>query len=82
MWNRREILSRMWRCRQAGVPICNYGPMIAYTLGIFDRAGTVSRCDGNLPAFAGEVGRPSAISRGAVTHQRFAVPNVRLTASR
>ena len=26
------------RCRQAGVPICNYGMTIAYTLGIFDRA--------------------------------------------
>ncbi len=38
MWNRREMLSRMWRCRQAGVPICNYGLTIAYTLGIFDRA--------------------------------------------
>ena len=24
--------------RQAGVPICNYGMTIAYTLGIFDRA--------------------------------------------
>lgn len=38
MWNRREVLSRMLRCRQAGVPICNYGMTIAYTLGIFDRA--------------------------------------------
>jgi len=38
MWNRREMLSRTWRCRQAGVPITNYGMTIAYTLGIFDRA--------------------------------------------
>jgi [FeFe] hydrogenase H-cluster maturation GTPase HydF len=38
MWNRREMLSRMLRCRQAGVPVCNYGMTIAYTLGIFDRA--------------------------------------------
>ena len=38
MWNRREVLTRMLRCRQAGVPICNYGMTIAYTLGIFDRA--------------------------------------------
>lgn len=38
MWNRREMLARMDRCRQAGVPICNYGMTIAYTLGIFDRA--------------------------------------------
>lgn len=38
MWNRREVLSRILRCRQAGVPMCNYGMTIAYTLGIFDRA--------------------------------------------
>ena len=38
MFNRREMLGRMLRCRRAGVPICNYGMTIAYTLGIFDRA--------------------------------------------
>lgn len=38
MWNRREVLTRMLRCRRAGVPIANYGMTIAYTLGIFDRA--------------------------------------------
>jgi [FeFe] hydrogenase H-cluster maturation GTPase HydF len=38
MWNRREMLTRLLRCRQARVPICNYGMTIAYTLGIFDRA--------------------------------------------
>jgi [FeFe] hydrogenase H-cluster maturation GTPase HydF len=38
MWNRREMLTRMLRCRQIGVPISNYGMTIAYTLGIFDRA--------------------------------------------
>jgi [FeFe] hydrogenase H-cluster maturation GTPase HydF len=38
MWNRREMLSRMIRCRKAGVPIANYGLTIAYTLGIFERA--------------------------------------------
>jgi hypothetical protein len=38
MWNRREMLTRMTRCRQAGVPISNYGMTIAYTLGIFARA--------------------------------------------
>lgn len=36
--NRREVLSRIMRCRQAGVPITNYGLTIAYSLGIFDRA--------------------------------------------
>jgi [FeFe] hydrogenase H-cluster maturation GTPase HydF len=38
MWNRREMLTRMIRCRQAGVPLTNYGLTIAYTLGIFERA--------------------------------------------
>jgi [FeFe] hydrogenase H-cluster maturation GTPase HydF len=38
MWNRREMLTRLARCRSAGVPISNYGLTIAYTLGIFDRA--------------------------------------------
>ena len=38
MWNRREVLSRIDRCRAAGVPICNYGVTIAHTLGIFHRA--------------------------------------------
>ena len=38
MWNRREVLSRIDRCRAVGVPICNYGVTIAYTLGIFKRA--------------------------------------------
>jgi [FeFe] hydrogenase H-cluster maturation GTPase HydF len=38
MWNRREMLSRILRCRQAGVPITNYGLTIAYSLGIFERA--------------------------------------------
>jgi [FeFe] hydrogenase H-cluster maturation GTPase HydF len=36
--NRREMLSRIMRCRTAGVPITNYGMSIAYTLGIFERA--------------------------------------------
>ena len=38
MTNRREMLSRILRCRQAGVPITNYGLTIAYSLGIFERA--------------------------------------------
>lgn len=36
--NRREVLSRLLRCRQADVPITNYGLTIAYSLGIFERA--------------------------------------------
>lgn len=38
MMNRREMLTRILRCRQAGVPITNYGLAIAYSLGIFERA--------------------------------------------
>ena len=38
MWNRREMLSRILHCRQAGIPITNYGLTIAYSLGIFERA--------------------------------------------
>jgi [FeFe] hydrogenase H-cluster maturation GTPase HydF len=38
MWNRREVLSRVIRCQQVGVPITNYGLAIAYSLGIFSRA--------------------------------------------
>ena len=38
MWNRREMLSRILRCQQAGVPVTNYGLAIAYSLGIFERA--------------------------------------------
>lgn len=38
MWNRREMLTRILRCRAAGVPITNYGLAIAHTLGILERA--------------------------------------------
>jgi len=38
MWNRREMLSRILKAKQAGVPITNYGLTIAYSLGIFERA--------------------------------------------
>ncbi len=36
--NRRTVLARIERCRQAGVPITNYGMTIAATLGILERA--------------------------------------------
>jgi [FeFe] hydrogenase H-cluster maturation GTPase HydF len=35
---RREMLSRLLRAREAGVPMTNYGLTIAYSLGIFERA--------------------------------------------
>jgi len=36
--NRRAVLSRIMRCRRAGVPITNYGLTIACSLGILERA--------------------------------------------
>lgn len=38
MWNRREMLSRIAECERQGVPITNYGLVIAYALGILERA--------------------------------------------
>jgi len=55
--NRREVLSRIMRCRQAGVPVSNYGLVIAYSLGIFRRAL------GPFPA-AMEAYRQAATERG------------------
>ncbi len=38
MLNRREMLNRILHCRRVGVPITNYGVIIAYSLGILERA--------------------------------------------
>jgi len=38
MWNRREMLTRIERCQQAGVAISNYGLTIAFAKVIFPRA--------------------------------------------
>lgn len=38
MHNRREMLTRLMRCRDAGVPITNYGVLIAHVMGIAERA--------------------------------------------
>jgi len=38
MFNRREMLTRIIKCRERGVPITNYGVVIAYVHGILDRA--------------------------------------------
>lgn len=37
LWNRRQMLNRILQCRKAGVPITNYGLLIAYTGGLFER---------------------------------------------
>lgn len=36
--NRKYMLTKIARCKEAGVPITNYGMTIAYCLGIFPRA--------------------------------------------
>jgi hypothetical protein len=38
MSNRQEMLSRIAECQRQGVPITNYGLVIAYSLGILERA--------------------------------------------
>jgi [FeFe] hydrogenase H-cluster maturation GTPase HydF len=38
MWNRKEMMSRIRECQRQGVPITNYGLIIAYMKGIFERA--------------------------------------------
>ena len=43
MFNRREMLSRMITCQEQGVPITNYGVVIACVHGILDRALTPFR---------------------------------------
>ncbi len=37
-FNRKIMLNRIIQCREAGVPITNYGLTIAYSLGIIERA--------------------------------------------
>jgi hypothetical protein len=38
MHTRRAVLQRLEQCRQAGVPITNYGIAIAKCLGVLERA--------------------------------------------
>lgn len=38
MLNRQEMLSRLWKADQMGVPITNYGVFLAYVHGVLDRA--------------------------------------------
>ena len=38
MWNRQEMLSRINECQRQGVPITNYGIVIAFAQGILERA--------------------------------------------
>ena len=38
MWNRQEMVNRIRECQRQGVPITNYGLVIAHALGILERA--------------------------------------------
>lgn len=38
MWNRQEMVSRIRECQRQGVPITNYGIVIAFAQGILERA--------------------------------------------
>ena len=38
MANRQEMMNRIRECHRQGVPITNYGLVIAYALGILERA--------------------------------------------
>lgn len=38
MTNRREVLSRIMKCKEAGLPVTNFGTAIAHCLGILERA--------------------------------------------
>lgn len=38
MWNRQEMMNRIHECHRQNVPITNYGLVIAYALGILERA--------------------------------------------
>jgi len=55
MTNRRAVLNRVARCREAGVPITNYGLTIAYSLGIFERA--LEPFPAALEAYRGQTNR-------------------------
>jgi [FeFe] hydrogenase H-cluster maturation GTPase HydF len=57
MLNRRAVLSRILRCREQGVPITNYGLIIAHSLGMLDRA--LGPFPEALALFRARSGRPA-----------------------
>jgi [FeFe] hydrogenase H-cluster maturation GTPase HydF len=59
-WNRRQMLFRLRRCAQAGVPITNYGIAIAHVLGICKRA--LAPFPAALEAYATACGKPACSS--------------------
>jgi len=65
-FNRRAMLARIMRAREAGVPLTNYGLVIAYSLGIFERA--LQPFPGALEAYRQALRAPAAPASAAATH--------------
>lgn len=68
MTNRREVLTRIMRCREAGTPITNYGLAIARALGIIERAL------GPFPAELALYRQETAAQQAEPTQQRLQRP--------
>jgi [FeFe] hydrogenase H-cluster maturation GTPase HydF len=62
-FNRRAMLARILRAREAGVPLTNYGLVIAYSLGIFERA--LQPFPGALDVYHQALEAPAAHARQA-----------------
>ena len=58
MLNRREVLSRIEKCRAAGVPVTNYGMCIARTQGVLERV--LSPFPAALEAYRRAARRPAS----------------------
>ena len=43
MINKKSILTRLWLCQEAGIPVTNYGVILAYLNGILDRSSEIFR---------------------------------------
>jgi [FeFe] hydrogenase H-cluster maturation GTPase HydF len=74
--NRREMLHRVLTCRQAGVPITNYGLVIAYSLGIFERA--LRPFPAAIEAARARLARPQGAPSTTPPPGAFGQQNVRL----
>lgn len=53
VFNRREVLSRIYKAKSQGVPITNYGLAIAYLFGVMERALELFRLPKQLPLAQG-----------------------------